>query len=52
MEGGQNSSKFETKQNDQLDDNPTAFSAREAADMRKIIEQVLQQNKLLPTSEE
>ncbi|XP_052193948.1 uncharacterized protein LOC127802273 [Diospyros lotus] len=41
-----------TKQNDGPEDNPTAFSAREAADMKKMIERVLQQNKLLPTSEE
>ncbi|XP_052181919.1 uncharacterized protein LOC127794713 [Diospyros lotus] len=41
-----------TKQNDEPEDNPTAFSAQEAADMKKMIERVLQQNKLLPTSEE
>ena len=52
MEGGRNFVKTVTRQNDELDDNPTAFSAREAADMKKMIERVLQQNKLLPVSEE
>ena len=52
MEGGRNSSKLVTKQNDELDDNPTAFSAQEAADIKKMIERVLQQNKLLPISQE
>ena len=52
MEGGQNFAKPAARQNDELDDNPTAFSARETADMKKMIERVLRQNKLLPISEE
>ena len=35
IEGGRNFTKLVTKQNDKLDDNPTAFSAREATDMKK-----------------
>jgi len=41
-----------TKQNDKLDDNPTTFSAWEEPDMKKMIKQVLQHNKLLPALEE
>jgi len=50
--GSRNSPKPVTKRNDELDDNPTAFSAREIADMKKMIKWVLQQNKLLPVSKE
>ncbi|XP_052204059.1 uncharacterized protein LOC127809333 [Diospyros lotus] len=42
----------DSRQRDGLDDNPTAFSARETADMKKMIERVLQQNKLLLAPEE
>ena len=47
-EGGWHSLKPVIRQNDELDDKPTTFSAREAADAKKMIERVLQQNKLLP----
>jgi len=52
MKGEQNSSKLVSRWNDEPNDHPTTFSARETMDMKKMIEQVLQQNKLLPVSEE
>jgi len=41
-----------TKWNNEIDNNPLAFSAQETTDIKKMIEQVLQHNKLLLVSEE
>ena len=51
MKGEKNSSKPVSRWNDEPNDHPTTFSAQETMDMKKMIEQVLQQNKLLPILE-
>ena len=52
MEGGWNSPEPITRRNDEPGNKPTAFSARVTMDMKKMIERVLQQNKLLLVPEE